>query len=201
MAQQNTNQGAKPNNNPEKICMQATRVFDACISKRTRENMTIQITQSSNAKCNDNLAFKKCTSHSNKGVFSSLAVTPINMSKNLSRVQATVDIPVKISFVDSNGTNGYGLGIISEKLDIVMCLPSASIIQPEIKSTVSITAPIGEYLGKNTFKVTYCATIIMKATSDVDILIPSYGYPLIPPCQDYAGEACLNAFDAPLYPD
>ena len=49
--------------------------------------------------------------------------------------------------------------------------------------------------------VSACVTTILKVIAVVDVLVPSYGYCMIPPCTPYPGdEICPGVFDLPLYP-
>ena len=42
---------------------------------------------------------------------------------------------------------------------------------------------------------------IEKIVMEVELLIPSYGYASIPPCQEYTQEVCAGFFELPMYPE
>ena len=71
----------------------------------------------------------------------------------------------------------------------------------EIKANAVFSSQIGSYSGENTFTVTGCLQVVLKVTALVDLLVPSYGYPVIPPCQACQNcQACQGLADLPLYP-
>lgn len=42
--------------------------------------------------------------------------------------------------------------------------------------------------------------MILKIVMEVELLVPSYGYCAIPPCQNYSQEVCAGFFELPIYP-
>lgn len=58
----------------------------------------------------------------------------------------------------------------------------------------------GAYTGTNQFTVDACVTIILKVVMEVELLVPSYGYSAIPPCQEYTQEVCAGFFELPVFP-
>ena len=70
-----------------------------------------------------------------------------------------------------------------------------------VKAIVSAVAPDGVYNPDTQgFTVSICATVILKISMPVEILVPTYGYCVIPPAQEYAQEVCAGFFELPLYP-
>ena len=43
-------------------------------------------------------------------------------------------------------------------------------------------------------------SIILKVLARVEILIPSYGFCSIPPCEEFADNVCDEFFSLPLFP-
>ena len=41
---------------------------------------------------------------------------------------------------------------------------------------------------------------LKKLGYDAELLVPTYGYCQIPPCQDFTQDVCTGFFDLPLYP-
>ena len=71
----------------------------------------------------------------------------------------------------------------------------------EVQCVVSAVAPEGSFNAQdNTFVVDMCITVILKIVINVDLLVPSYGYCVIPPAQEYTQEVCAGFFELPLYP-
>lgn len=55
---------------------------------------------------------------------------------------------------------------------------------------VSAICVAGTYEGNNKFKLTVCVTVVLKVLAQVEILIPSYGFCPIPPCEEFAENVC-----------
>ena len=49
-------------------------------------------------------------------------------------------------------------------------------------------------------RLTICVSIILKVLARVEILIPSYGFCSIPPCEEFADNVCDEFFSLPLFP-
>ena len=58
----------------------------------------------------------------------------------------------------------------------------------------------GEFVGDNTFTIDGCMSVILRVVVEAEILVPTYGYCQIPPCQDFAQDVCSGFFELPLYP-
>lgn len=183
----------------EKVCIQTTKIFDACMMQTSVEQ-TVTLTNISPVTPALPLTFVGGSSTSSAGNITSLTITPIADRTGLSRVTATVSIPVQIAYTDANGKAGSGTGTVNITEDVVMCVPSGSVISPVIAATVNMAAPRGSYVGDNTFNVTCCVTVILSVQAPVNLLVPSYGYCKIPPCTEFSQDACQGVFDLPLFP-
>ena len=184
----------------EKVCVQVRKVFDACISQNTLETLAVTLTDLTPASPAEPLTFVSGTSTSSRGTITALTVTPLADRPGMSRVLATVSIPVRINYTDANGVEGSGTGTVSLTEDIVMCVPTGSVFPVELAATVNMASPNGVYVSGSTFSVTACTTVVMKVLADVDLLLPSYGYCKIPPCTEFSQEVCQGVFDLPLFP-
>jgi hypothetical protein len=80
-------------------------------------------------------------------------------------------------------------------------VPEPSVIPYEVEAVVSLISTEGVYSDINTFTVTCCITTILKVVMEVQLLVPSYGYCNIPPCQEYSQEICAGFFELPLFPN
>ena len=45
-----------------------------------------------------------------------------------------------------------------------------------------------------------CVLLIIKVVADTELLVPSYGYCQIPPCQEFSQNVCEGFFEMPLFP-
>lgn len=183
----------------EKVCIQTVKIFDACMLQ-TSIDATVALTSLAPANPTLPLTFTSGSSTSQTGTITALTITPIADRQGLSRVTATISIPVQIAYTDADGKAGTGIGSISLNQDVVMCVPTGSVITPNIAATVNVASPRGVYVSDNTFSITCCVTVILSVQSPVNLLIPSYGYCKIPPCTEFSQDACQGVFDLPIFP-
>ena len=191
-------------NNPlaglcEKVCIQAEKIFDACIKQTQVEGYTLTVTDITPANPTYPLTFLSGRSSSSVGTVSNLSVDRAP-DKNCSRVSALVTIPLQIAFVDAAGVEGTATASISVQMDVLLFVPCPSIMPFNVSAIVSAVVPEGTYVSGNTFNVSSCNTIILKVSMPVDLLVPAYGYCAIPPAQEFSHEVCAEFFDLPLYP-
>ena len=193
-------------NGNERICIQATKVFDACMKQITLQQTTINITDVTTTPTLP-LRFVNGRSTSTTGTIQNLVVERLVERPKYGRVQGDVLVPVEITYIDANNVEGNGT--ITIPVDVVMYLPEPSIIPYQIQASVSCVIPDGTYTGTETiedvtnyiFTVNACVTVILKVTMDVELIVPTNGYAVIPPCQDYTEEVCSGYFELPLYPN
>lgn len=183
----------------EKVCIQTVKTFDACMLQ-TSIDATVALTSLAPANPTLPLTFTSGSSTSQTGTITALTITPIADRQGLSRVTATISIPVQIAYTDADGKAGTGIGSISLNQDVVMCVPTGSVITPNIAATVNVASPRGVYVSDNTFSITCCVTVILSVQAPVNLLIPSYGYCKIPPCTEFSQDACQGVFDLPIFP-
>ncbi len=184
----------------EKICIQAKKVFDACMKQSQEDGFTLTLTNLTPSNPTYPLTFVSARSTTTTAQITALQVDPIQDKQNLSRVQITYTVPVEVLYTDANGVAGKGLSSVTLSQDVILYVPSASIIPYEIEAVVSIVAPEGTYVGENTFTVSCCTTTIIKVVMTVELLVPSYGYATMPTCQEFTQEVCSGFFELPLFP-
>ena len=185
----------------EKVCIQAQKIFDACIKQIQLENYALALTDAVPASPTYPLTFISAKSLSSKGEITSLSVDRLSDKPGCARVQATVNIPVEVLYTDAGGTDGSARSVITVKQDVLLYVPAPSIMPYKVAAEVSAVCAEGTFNESNaTFTVNACITIILKVAIDVEILLPSYGYCAIPPAQDYSQEVCAGFFELPLYP-
>lgn len=185
----------------EKVCLQAQKIFDACIKQVQIENYTLTLTNVVPETPTYPLTFISARSTTSAGTISNLSVDRLTDKPNCARVQAKVSIPVQVLFTDAAGVEGSADATIEVNQDVLLFVPAPSIMPYQITAEASAVCAEGTFDATgNTFKVNACVTIILKVSIEVEILVPSYGYCAIPPAQDYSQEVCAGFFELPLYP-
>lgn len=184
----------------ERVVIQAQKVFDACIRQTQEEGITLALTGFNPENPVYPLTFLSARSTTNQGTVTNIKIDRLPDRQRFARVQATVTVPMEVVYTDANGVQGTAQSSVSVDQDIIMYIPEPSIIPFTVNAVVSIVAPEGIYVEGPTFTVTCCITMIMKIVMPVELLVPSYGYATIPPCQEYTQEVCSGFFDLPVYP-
>ena len=185
----------------EKVCVQAKKVFDACMQQTQLTGIVLDVTNLTPDNPTYPLTFISAKSTTSQGVISNLLIEPLAERPNSARVRTDVIIPVSVAYTDANGVEGAATSTITITKDVILNIPSASIMPYNVEALVSLVSTQGTYTGENQFTVDACVTIILKIVMDVELLIPSYGYAAIPPCQEYTQEVCAGFFELPMYPE
>ena len=184
----------------EKVCIQAQRVFDACIRQGQTDGIVLNIVDPVPANPTYPLTFISARSLSSEATVSNLNIDR-QSDKQCARVQASVTIPVEVLYMDAAGVEGKATSSVTMNEDVLLFVPSPSIMPFTVKGVVSAVAPEGTFnAANNTFTVSMCTTVILKIAMQVELLVPSYGYCAIPPAQEYSREVCTGFFELPLYP-
>lgn len=184
----------------EKVCIQAEKIFDAGIIQTRLENYTALPTSFTPANPTYPLTFISARSTSSVGTVSNVSVER-QAEGCLARVQATVSLPIEIAYVDANGVEGIATSTIVLNEDVLMYVPPASVMPFTVTSVASCVSPDGSWDASScTFTINACVTCILKVAMQVELLVPSYGYCIIPPAQEYSQEVCSGFFELPLYP-
>ena len=184
----------------EKVCIQAEKIFDACIKQSQTDNYTLVLTDLSPADPTYPLTFVSARSTSSEATVSNLNIER-QADRHCARVQATVSIPIEVLYTDANGVDGSATAIISLPQDVLLYVPSPSIMPFTVRAVVSAVAPDGTFdTTTQGFIVSICSTVILKISMPVELLVPTYGYCAIPPAQEYSQEVCAGFFELPLYP-
>lgn len=184
----------------EKVCIEVKKVFDACIKQETLSDQVITLSGTTPADVRQPFTFVSARSSSSAGSITDLTVTPTAETPGCSRVQCNVEIPLSVSFTDADGTSAVGTSSLTLARDVLLRVPEPSVIPYEIVAVVNAVSAEGTYLSDGQFSITLCVTVILKVVMDVELLVPSYGYCYIPPCQEYQEEICEGFFDLPLFP-
>ncbi|MDR0855643.1 MAG: hypothetical protein LBN25_04655 [Christensenellaceae bacterium] len=179
---------------PDKVCIQAERVFDACISQIANENLTLT-----------GLNFPEppktfvSAEVSGPAEVSDVVVTPQPCSA-CSRVQYTITVPVTVTALDADGNTETATTYVTINRDILLKVPKDAVIPTNIDATVYFKAVSGSILSDTSVQVVCCYTLITKVTAKVDIIVPAYGYAALPACTPYSEDVCSGVFSLPVYP-
>lgn len=209
----------------EKVCVQVKRVYDSCLQQEQLDDKQVTITSyamvapscntgcSCNCGCSDAadtvpptsapvppITFESCRSTTTEGTIRDLTVERLCDRPCFARVRCKIDVPIDILFVDSRCVEYIGKGVITVDKDVLLSIPDESIVPYSLESMVSAICVAGTYRGNNVFQLTVCVTVILKVLAQVEILIPSYGFCTIPPCEEFAENVCDEFFSLPLFP-
>ncbi len=184
----------------EKVCIQVDKIFDACIKQTQLENYALTLTDLTPATPTYPLTFVSARSTTSEATVTNLTVDR-QADRPCARVQATVSVPLEVLFTDAAGVEGSATATLTINQDVLLSVPAPSIMPFTVRAVVSAVAPDGTYNPDTQgFTVGICATVILKIAMPVELLVPSYGYCIIPPCQEYSQEVCAGFFELPLYP-
>ena len=184
----------------EKACIQTRKVFDACMKQIQQENTQITLSGLTPAEPALPLTFVGCSTQTNDVVINDLVVDRFDDKPCFARVTGSVSIPVTVNYTDANGVAGSGVGNISIPVDIVLYVPQPSVIPYQVTAFANAICAGGRFVDGSTFGIDLCITVIIRVVVDAELLIPTYGYCQIPPCQDFTQDICSGFFDLPLYP-
>lgn len=144
--------------------------------------------------------FESCRSSTTCGTISNLTIDRLCDRPQYARVKGTVNIPVDVLFTDQNCQEWMGRANVAVNKDVLLAIPDESIVPFTIESMVSAICVSGSYQGSCQFKITICVTVVLKILAEVEMMVPSYGFCNIPPCEEFAENVCDEFFSLPLFP-
>ena len=112
----------------EKVCVQAKKVFDACLKQSQEEGLVLTLTNLTPENPTYPLTFLSARSSSTSPQTATLQVDPLPDRQNLSRVQITYNVPMEVLYVDANGVQGRGTTTITLSQDVILHIPAPSIM-------------------------------------------------------------------------
>ena len=195
----------------EKICIQVQRVYDSCLYQEQLSSQRVTLVSyglvpgcgDQNEGCSQPvmpITFESCRSTTTEGVIRNLSVERLCDRPCFARVRGQIDVPIDILFSDANGREYIGRGVITVDRDVLLSVPDESIVPYNIEAMVSAICVSGTYIGNNNFDLEICVTVLLKVLAKVEILVPSYGYCEVPPCEEFASSVCDEFFSLPLFP-
>ena len=138
----------------EKVCIQAQKIFDACIKQVQIENYTLTLTDMVPANPTYPLTFISARSVTSKVAVSDLNVDRLADKPGCARVQAKVTIPVEVVYTDANGTEGVADAEITVSEDVLLFVPAPSIMPYSVVAQASAVCTEGVFNAQNnTFTV------------------------------------------------
>lgn len=186
----------------EKVLIETTKVFDACVSQSTESGIILPVSNFNPANPALPLTFVSAANTTGQqATISDLVIDRIDSAPNYANVSLNVTIPVTVTYRDANGVLGTASSSVTVAKSVMLFVPQPSLSPVNITATATFASTMGAFTGDNTFTVTACIQVLLKVTAVVDLLVPSFGYPVVPPCQQApANSACQALADLPLYP-
>jgi len=144
--------------------------------------------------------FESCRSSTTCGVISNLVIDRLCDRPQFARVKGTVSVPIDVLFTDQNCQEWMGRAELAVNKDVLLAIPDESIVPFTLESMVSAICVSGSYQGSCQFKINICVTVILKVLAEVELMVPSYGFCSVPPCEEFAENVCDEFFSLPLFP-
>ena len=186
----------------ERVCVQVKKVYDSCMQQEQLDNVTICVHDL--FPCDTDftypLTFISCRSTGCAGKLHHLCIDRMDERPNFARVRADVELPLEILFEDAEGNEGLGYGCITVHKDVILYVPCDSIVPFTAEAAASAVCVTGSFIEGDRFRISLCVTIILKIVADVQLMIPSYGYCAIPPCEEFSAGVCSDFFNLPVFP-
>ncbi len=186
----------------EKILIQTTKVFDACVCSSTETGIVLTGTDFFPA--DPALPLTYVSAENTQGAtatISDIVVDRLESCPNYANVSFTLSIPVTITYSDANGALGSALSTLTVNKSVILFVPQPALSPVDITATGLFSSRIGTFTAPNVFTVTGCIQVIVRVVSTVDVLVPSYGYPVLPPCKQAPQQsACPGLSNLPIYP-
>ncbi|MCI7003306.1 MAG: hypothetical protein MR904_03075 [Clostridia bacterium] len=185
----------------EKVLIEVDKVFDAALLQTTETGIVLTTTNYTPANPTLPLTYVSTESDpANPATIGDVTITRLTDRPNFATVTGNVTVPVIVTYRDANGILGTATSSITYPINAMLYVPQPSLNPIRIEVSAQFRSQIGTYTAENTFTVTGCLQIIIKVLSKVILLIPSYGYPVIPPVQVGQASVCPGIFEQPIFP-
>ncbi len=103
-------------------------------------------------------------------------------------------------YTDANGVQGTAKGYITMDESVILFVPRQSMVPVRVEPVASVVVPQAEFTSSTEIVLSACVMLIIKIVAEVELLVPSYGYCNIPPCQEVSQDMCQGFFELPLFP-
>lgn len=185
----------------EKALIQVTKVFDACKRQSAEVGLGLPLSNFDPVGPTLPLTYISASTLNFAPTVSNVVIDRISQRPNFANVSATITFPILVSYRDANGVMGTAESSITLTENVVLFVPQPSATPINVEAFTSFNSTVGSINPEGSeATVTGCLTVIIKITADVDILVPSYGYPVIPPCRMTQEQLCPPESDLPLFP-
>lgn len=184
----------------EKACIHAKKVFDACLRQMQETDVQVTVTDYIPANPTQPLTFVSVNALPTQTTINNLVVDRFEDKPCFARVSGEVEVPIEVHYTDANGVAGVGRSTVTVNSDVVLYVPQPSVVPFTVEAYCNCLSPDGEYVGNNVFSLDFCLALILRVVVEAEMLVPSYGYCPIPPCQEFTQDACSGFFELPLYP-
>lgn len=194
--------GGNPTNGIcEKVLIQTRKIFDACVSTSTESGILLNVTDFTPANPTLPLTYISSTVTPNAAAtVTDLVIDRLDNAPNFANVSMNIQVPITVTYRDANGVIGTGTSSITISKAVVLFVPQPSATPIDVTASVIISSQIGTFTAPATFTITSCIQVIIRVSALVDLLVPSYGYPVLPPCQQSCGAQCPGIQGLPTYP-
>lgn len=187
----------------EKALIETTKVFDACVSQTTETGIVLPLSDYNPENPTLPLTFVSAENQTGTNpTVSDIVIDRLEQTPNYANVSLTITLPVTVTYRDADGNVGTATSSITIQKCALLFVPQPSLAPINVTAQAIFSSRIGTYTAENTFTVTGCLRVVLKVTAPVDLLVPTYGYPVIPPCQACQDNpnACPGLENLPLYP-
>lgn len=168
----------------ERACIEAKRIFDGCMSRRSAAAFTVRL-NGFTAGTAAPFTFVSAASDGFSTV-SDEVITAVGGGR--SRVSFTVTAPITVSYTDAAGTAGSASGTVTFSREVNFSLPDSGAYPYEIEAATSLFSSTGQFLSDDTVTFSACVLQIVRVTAVVELLVPTYGYCEYPACDDPEGD-------------
>ena len=102
----------------EKVCIQAKKVFDACMQQSQLTDIVLNLTNITPVSPTYPLTFISAKSTTQAGVISNLLIEPLAERPHSARVKCDITIPVSVAFTDAAGVEGAATSYVTVSKEI-----------------------------------------------------------------------------------
>lgn len=183
----------------ERASIQCEKILDMGIAKDSLTDQTVALSNIEPATLVAPFTFVSGTSTSVS--VEDLVITRLASNTCQAHVQCNLEITISFQITDSQGVSGTATGVVTIPKNVILFVGEDSIMNYEIGASVSAVVTSAEYVATNNFVINLCYTSIIKSLLPVELVVPSYGYSIIPPEQPANINMCNGEFAKPLYPN
>lgn len=184
----------------ERVCLEVKKVFDACMCQLSETGLRIPLSNFSPSNPAFPLTYISTQNQGHDCLVSDVTIDRLTDRPNFANVSCMINVPVVTHCRDANGTDETAEGMVTVPFNGLLFVPQPSLTPIEIESFSRFTS-VGGTMENTTAIVNGCLHVNIKVVALVDVLVPSYGYPVIPPCHAATPTSmCHGLFDLPLFP-